>query len=40
MLIGSGFQTLTELFYILDTRQSARQNYCLMIGLQNFPLWQ
>ena len=32
MLVVSRFQPLTELFYILDTRESARRNYCMMIG--------
>ena len=36
----SRFKPLTDLFFIFDTRVSARWNYCMMIGLQEFHLWQ
>ena len=35
MLIVFRFQPLMELFHILDTRESARLNSCMMIGLSN-----
>ena len=32
----SRFLPFTELFYTLDTRESVRWKYCMMIGLQDF----
>ena len=39
ILSVSRFQPLMELFYILDTRESTRSNYCMMICLHNIMLW-
>ena len=36
MLIVSRFQPLTQLFFILDSPESARRNYCMMIAPQDF----
>ena len=40
ILIVFCFQPLTELFYILDTRESAQWNCGMILRLQDFPSWQ